>query len=127
MQEQSQDEARAVLKWYFTFNFRFTIKLHQTIGYLQFIQERFYLRNQIRDAKLEGLKNAWNKFYGKLNEANVQIRNKKIAAIIIEIGKVDPHIKNAVLEEYLRCAQRVHTIAFLQWRLKFPSPLRDND
>jgi len=47
--------------------------------------------------------------------------------MILEIAKVAPEIKNAVLEEFLRSAQRVHTIAFLQWRLKFPSPLRDND
>lgn len=45
MQEQSQVEARAVLKWYLTYNFLFTIKLDKTIGYLQFIQERFFLRN----------------------------------------------------------------------------------
>ena len=44
--------------------------------------------------------------------------------MIIKIQSLNPKVKRAALEEYLRCAQRVHTIAFLQWRLKFPTPIR---
>ena len=35
-------------------------------------------------------------------------------------------VKRHALEEYLRCATRVHTIAFLQWRNKYPSKIRHN-
>ena len=32
----------------------------------------------------------------------------------------------ACLNEYLRCAQKVHTIAFFQWRIRYPSKLKFN-
>ena len=44
--------------------------------------------------------------------------------LIINIGMVSSKIRRAALEEFLRCAQRVHTIAFLQWRMKWPSTLK---
>jgi hypothetical protein len=39
---------------------------------------------------------------------------------------VKKEVMRHALEEYLRCATRVHTIAFLQWRNKFPSKIRHN-
>jgi hypothetical protein len=39
---------------------------------------------------------------------------------------VRPNIRRRVLEEFLRCSQRVHTIAFMQWRIKYESNLKRN-
>ena len=44
--------------------------------------------------------------------------------MLVKIQCLNPKVKRAALEEYLRCCQRVHTIAFLQWRLKYPTPKR---
>ena len=35
-------------------------------------------------------------------------------------------IKRLALEEFLRQAQAIHTIAFLQWRLRYPSNFARN-
>ena len=42
-----------------------------------------------------------------------------IGAII----KVNREVREAVLEEYLRRSLCLHTVAFMQWRLKNPSKL----
>ena len=55
----------------------------------------------------------------KLNETIV--KSKDASDLIVKIGKVKPEIKRRALEEFLRCSQRVNTIAFLQWRKKFPN------
>ena len=35
---------------------------------------------------------------------------------------VKPKVRMAAISEFLRCSQRVHTIAFMQWRNKFDNP-----
>ena len=47
--------------------------------------------------------------------------------MIKKIVTIKHEIKLTVLNEYLRCCQRIHTIAFLQWRLKYPNPLMFNE
>ena len=54
-------------------------------------------------------------------------KSKYMSFLIQKIGLVKSNVKRAALSEYLRSAQRVHTIAFLQWRLKFPSSIRCNE
>ena len=41
--------------------------------------------------------------------------------LIVSLVHVKDNVRMAILEEYLRCCQRVHTIGFLQWRKMFPS------
>ena len=45
-----------------------------------------------------------------------------IGAII----KVNREVREAVLEDYLRRSLCLHTVAFMQWRLKNPSKLQFN-
>lgn len=104
---------------------KFVLKLRELFRILLFIQKRFITRYNTREAKLEILDNCWNKLCGQLNEENVgKSKSKFMSDMIYKIQCMKPVVKRAALEEYLRCAQRVHTIAFLQWRLKFPTPLR---
>lgn len=84
------------------------------------------MRYNTREAKLEILTNAWHKLLGQLLMANTTVMSKKASTMIFEIGKLPHKIVRAALEEYLRCSQRVHTIAFLQWRMKFPSHIKYN-
>ena len=49
------------------------------------------------------------------------VKSKKASDLIVAIGSVRLNVKRRALEEFLRCSQRVNTIAFLQWRKKFPN------
>ena len=39
------------------------------------------------------------------------------------IEKVPKHVKDAVLRHFVRKCKEMHSIAFMQWRLKFPQEL----
>ena len=65
-------------------------------------------------AKLEILDNSWNKLLGQIHDCNeMEVKNKTAYNLIIKIGRVKPAVKRRALEEFLRCSQRVNTIAFL--------------
>ena len=57
--------------------------------------------------------NSWHKLIGTINDINATVMSKKVGNIVYEVGKIEPNVIRAALEEYLRCSQRVHTIAFL--------------
>ena len=78
-------------------------------------------------AKLEILENSWNKLLGKIHKCNEnKVRSATASELIVKIGMVKPEIRRAALEEFLRHSQRVHTIAFLQWRKKYPRKETDH-
>lgn len=64
---------------------------------------------------------------GSIHRENQKVGDAKTSKIIRAISGVKPNIKRLALEEYLRCAQMVHSIAFLQWRMLFPSRLLYNE
>lgn len=68
--------------------------------------------------------NSWHKLIGTINDINATVMSKKVGNIVYEVGKIEPNVIRAALEEYLRCSQRVHTIAFLQWRIMYPSHIQ---
>ena len=80
---------------------------------MTFLQLRLKNRNETREAKIDILTNAWNKLLGQIHDNNLNVNNKKAQKLVIAIGKVRHEIRRAALEEFLRCCQRVHTIAFL--------------
>ena len=91
------------------------------------MQKRLKARSETRAAKLEILQNAWCKLLGRIHDNNLVVNNRQAERLIIQIGRVAPAVRDAALEEFLRCSQRVHTIAFLQWRLKFPNKTTKQD
>ena len=108
------------LHWFLVTSTKFVLKLRQLFKILTFIQKRFLARFYTREAKIEVLNNAWNKLCGQLNEQNIEVKSIFMSEMLVKIQSLNPVIKRRALEEYLRCSQRVHTIAFLQWRLKYP-------
>jgi hypothetical protein len=66
----------------------------------------------------------WIKLKGKLISKNTEIGGKKTKDMINEIIKIDPKIKFAALKEFVLSCQRIHTIAFFQWRNLYPSKLK---
>ena len=71
------------------------------------------------DAKLNILINNWNKLLQCLITKSSQIKDNKATSIINKIIQVKSSVKCAALYTYLKNAQRLHTIAFFQWRLMF--------
>ena len=51
---------------------------------------------------------------------NTVILDQGTANIIKKLIKVKESVKRAALMEYLKNAQRLHTVAFFQWRLMWP-------
>lgn len=54
---------------------------------------------------------------------NVAIKNKDdgMKALLKKIQKVDPPVLQHLLREYIKRCRQKHTIAFLEWRLKYSS------
>ena len=73
------------------------------------------------------LETSWNKLLGSIHRENQKIGDAKTSKIIRAISGVKPNIKRLALEEYLSGAQMVHSIAFLQWRMMYPSHLLFNE
>lgn len=70
---------------------------------------------------MDVLENYWDKIISKLTERAGKLKDQKAKALITEIVKVRPAIRKAMLKEWvIRCKEN-YNIAFLQWRLKFPS------
>lgn len=65
--------------------------------------------------------NSWHKLLNGLHNTNVTAKSRQAERLIIQIGRVPADVRRRALEEFLRCSQRVHTIAFLQWRHMFPT------
>jgi hypothetical protein len=52
----------------------------------------------------------------------LEVKDKLTSKLIQAIVMIKLEVRNAAIIEFLRCSQRVHTIAFMQWRNKFDNP-----
>lgn len=109
-----------------TVNYLVTRKLRTFFRLISFIQKRTLCRYHSREAKIEILINYWKKFTWRLKVRNLVVKDSLTDKFLHECITVNEEVRRHALEEYLRCATRVHTIAFLQWRNKFPSKIRHN-
>jgi hypothetical protein len=91
---------------------------------MAFLQTGLLNRFHAREAKLQILDNYWHQFIFKLHAVNIKVKDGFTSGLIDKIMKIHPTIKRRCLEEFLRCSQRVHTIAFLQWRIMYPSKIK---
>lgn len=96
-------------------------KLRNLEKSLLFIQHRFLRRRTTHEAKLQILENYWNKFLGQLYFENLNIGDQKTREMVAGIIRVRKEISCAVLTKYLHKCGQLHSLAFFQWRYKFPS------
>jgi hypothetical protein len=118
-----RQRALAILKHFITGNLDMTLKVRAAFKNLIFMQKKIKCRNVTREAKIDILENYWNKLLGQIHRKNQEVGDKKTQTLLRAISGVKANIRRKALHEYLRCAQTVHTIAFLQWRMLFPSSL----
>jgi hypothetical protein len=45
---------------------------------------------------------------------------------MVKIGEIPEEIRLAALKEYVKRCQRLHTVAFMEWRLMFPEKLDES-
>ena len=97
--------------------------LRDMMRIIHFLQKRFQIRNLSRQAKLDVLREKWNFIVYTLQQRNKEINKKDdfMNKMIEDLENVKDGVRESILEEYLRCCQRVHTIGFLQWRIMYPS------
>ena len=66
---------------------------------------------------------AWDKLFGKLMYKAKSLKDQDTIRILHKIALVPPEVKEAVEKYYIDKCIQLGAIAFLQWRLQFPSEL----
>ena len=71
--------------------------------------------------------NYWDKLLGKIMEHAIEIKDTKMIQICDEIIKVPREVQSATLYAYINRCREVYQIAFFQWRVLYPSRLKNNE
>lgn len=66
----------------------------------------------------------WDKIYGKLQTISSSKRDKKGNQLLCSICCVPREVKYEILKQYVKKCKELHAVAFLQWRLLYPSKIR---
>ena len=80
-------------------------------------------RNQFyfAEAKVEALKNYWDKIVIQIRRINKQQGCAQTALILKELSSVDPKIQHYVLHQYIKRCKELYQIMFYQWRNLYPA------
>lgn len=119
----NRQRALRIVKFAIEVHYQMKWKLRNLEKSLLFIQNRFLRRRTTHEAKLEIVENYWNKFVGQLYFENLNIGDQKTREMVAGIIRVKKDIRRAVLTKYLAKCGQLHSLAFFQWRYKFPSNL----
>jgi hypothetical protein len=84
------------------------------------IQKRVKSQKSFSDAKVENLISYWDITIMDLQRKQSKIKDKTIQELINKIVLIDPAIRDACLEEYVKKCKELHAIAFMQWLFKYP-------
>ena len=66
---------------------------------------------------------AWDKLFGKLMMKAIHLKDADTKKLLDKIVVIPPEVKVAVCKYYVDKCIQLGAIAFLQWRLQFPSEL----
>ena len=94
-------------------------KLKKEIVFMQQV-----IKTQIikKIARVEILKNYWNKLLGQLQTQATHNKDLKGKELLSKIFHIPKETRDHVLFSYIERCQQLHNIAFEQWRLRYPSP-----
>ena len=73
-------------------------------------------------ARVEVLKNYWEKLLGKIEDRSKASNDKEMDAVLRRIRVIPDEVVEAALRHFVQKSSELHAIAFLQWRLKYPKP-----
>lgn len=102
------------------------VKVRELNRLIEFMQTR--IRNQlaIRTSKVDVLHNFWDKMTGIILQKAITMRDEVGQGLIRKMIMVPKEVRHAVLLHYVNKCRARHSIAFFQWRLKYPSNIRHN-
>ena len=103
-----------------------TLKIRELFKLVRFIRRRIVRLQRIEIAKEQMLNYFWKKLVDKLTQQAFKINDAKGKKFMVAIGKIPEEIKFAALKEYVKRCQRLHTVAFMEWRLMFPEKLEES-
>ena len=116
-----------IAKEYLKLQFLIVSKVRLLFKHVLYIQMRIKNRLVQRGAKLEVLKNYWNKFLGRLYSRAKLAGDSATSEIIANIVKVPKSVQESVLLEFLKKCQELHAVAFFQWRYRYPNQQNYNE
>lgn len=96
-------------------------KFNEFIFGISFIQKRIKTQLSLKYSKVDVLINFWDKIIGCMIRDKAKFKDKKADKLTVELTKVPKSIRDACLKKYTDHCKAVYNIAFMQWRLFFPT------
>ena len=81
----------------------------------------------IRTAKVEVLHNYWDKMTGIILQESYRMKDLTGQGLINKMIVVPREVRESVLMHYVNKCRARHTIAFFQWRLRFPNDIKHDE
>lgn len=88
---------------------------------ISFIQKRIRKQLSLKYSKVDVLINFWDKVIGCMIRDKAKFKDKKADRLTVELSKVPKAVRDACLKKYIDHCKSVYNIAFMQWRLFFPT------
>jgi len=101
-------------------------KVRELNRLVEFMQKKLRDQLSIRSAKVEVLHNFWDKMTGIILQKSITLRDEVGQGLIRKMIVAPREVRDSVLQKYINKCRARHTIAFFQWRLRFPSHIRHN-
>ena len=108
----------------FLYNLRYVLygRRHVIHVYKQliYIQTKFKNHKFIIDGKVEVLVNFWDKMVGEMMNKCSKMRERSTMAVISKIMLVPKHVREYILNFFVKKCYYLYSIGFFNWRLNFP-------
>lgn len=88
---------------------------------IRFIQKRIKKQISLKYSKVDVLINFWDKILGNIIKDKIKFKDKKADSLAIELTKIYKPVRDACLRAWIDRCKSVYNIAFMQWRLKYPT------
>ena len=88
---------------------------------IRFIQKRIKKQMSLKYSKVDVLINFWDKILGSIIKDKIKFKDKKADSLAIELTKIQKPIRDACLRCWIDRCKAVYNIAFMQWRLLYPT------
>lgn len=88
---------------------------------ISFIQKRIRKQLRIRYSKVDVLMIYWDKVIGTMIKEQSKFNDKRAEQLTVEFSRVPKAVRDACFKKYIDHCKAVYNIAFMQWRLIYPT------
>ena len=96
-------------------------KINFRIKQLLRIKRRLYDTLVVRQSKADVIENYWDKQLALLAKRADQQKDPKVIELCQKLKDIPGEVKRHVLIQYISRCRVLYRIAFMQWRLKYPT------